>query len=71
MGDLNAGRKSQSALVEFLWTGLYPGTGETGNYKVKTNYNANREGLYMEARNAFAFKVAAPKLGVLLKGAIA
>jgi hypothetical protein len=71
MGDLNAGRKSQSALVEFLWTGLYPGTGETGNYKVKTNYNQNREGLYMEARNAFAFKVAAPKLGVLLKGAIA
>lgn len=71
MGELNAGRKSQGAMVEFLWTGLYPGNGERGNYKIKTNYNVNREGLYMEARQSFLFKVTAPKLGILFKNVIA
>jgi len=71
MGDLNAGLRSQSAIVEFLWTGLYPGTGERGNYKIKSMYKEDREGLYMEARNGFQFKVSAPKLGVLMLGAIA
>ena len=71
MGELNAGRKSQGAMVEFLWTGLYPANGERGNYKIKTVYNENREGLHMEARVAFIFKVTAPKLGILFKDVIA
>jgi len=71
MGALNAGLRSQGASVEFLWTGLYSGTGERGNFKMKSNYNENREGLYMEARQAFVFKICAPALGVLLVDAIA
>ena len=71
MGDMNAGLRSQGASVEFLWNGLYPGSGERGNYKLKTNYNENREGLYMEARLAFVFKIVASRLGILLVDAIA
>ena len=71
MGDMGVGLRSQGAMVEFLWTGLYSGNGERGNFKIKTDYNANREGMYLEARQAFLFKVTAPKLGVLLKDVIA
>jgi len=71
MGSLSAGRRSQSAVVEFRWTGLYPSNGERGNFKLKSNYNENREGLYVEGRQAFIFKVVASRLGILLKDAIA
>lgn len=71
VGMLNAGRRSQSSLVEFRWTGLYPANGERGNFKLKSIYNENREGLYLEARQAFLFKVVASRLGILLVDAIA
>lgn len=71
MGDLKAGLRSQSASVEFLWNGLYPGNGEKANFKMKTRYDSDREGTYMEARNAFLFKVVASRLGILLVDAIA
>lgn len=71
MGDLNAGRRSQAAVVEFRWTGLYPSNGDRANFKLKSNYNGNREGLYLEGRQALIFKVVASRLGILLKDAIA
>lgn len=71
MGDLSAGLRSQSASVEFLWTGLYPGNGEKANFKLKSRYDQDREGTYLEARNAFMFKIVSARLGILLVDAIA